>query len=270
MRGVMRERQGWSWVGRVLLGAGLAAMIGGIGCAKVVAVPGGGVVLWEDACDDASCGTQGDDVRFVTRSGKDPLIASDPSKFVGAKMNPDALGEAPKPCGGGPIDPAQWGQRANVHHTVGIGEAQGAKIKERLSVDVARELKKVVAISAPEKNATLAPIIARVTDEAISTNQSVDVATYSLSPQTFKAQVAACGGQTANARVVRSLTVARIGIDASQRIRDALEKRITAEAELKDALLSPAEPSVRAVVNRIVALALANYTYVVAVGFEKV
>jgi hypothetical protein len=68
---------------------------------------------------------------------------------------------------------------------------------------------------------------------------------------------------------VRSLTVARIGIDASERMRDALEARITAEAELKEALHSDAAPTVRSLVNKVVGLKLANYTYVIAVGFDK-
>ena len=50
----------------------VASALGGC-AAKVLMIPGLGQVPWEEACEDANCGTQGDDIRLVTAVQRDHL-----------------------------------------------------------------------------------------------------------------------------------------------------------------------------------------------------
>jgi hypothetical protein len=259
----------WSRRDNIVYGMVMSALL--FGCAKEASIPGLGQVPWNDICPDANCGTQGQDVRIASHKNGAHLVASDPSKFLGAKMNPDALDGSPKACGSRAA-PAAGSQTATVHGTVDLRGERGAKFKASLSAEISRELKNAANLAPnPPKNSLMATID-RVTSEAIAADQTFEAATYSLTPAAYKAQIDACGGQSASARVTRSITVVRISIDSSAKIRDALASRITAEAELKDVLLAGggAGESVRSLVDKIVGMKLANYTFVVAIGFDKV
>lgn len=231
-------------------------------------MPGIGQVPWDEICPDATCGTEGQDVHLVSDKNGGGLVATDPSKFLGAKMNPDALSVAPQACGH-QVSSNQWSQAATAHHSVNLSAEQGAKFKVRASAAIGSELKLIASATPDGPKPAIAAKIDRALSEAIKVNQTFEAATYTLAGGAYKAQLAACGGQTPGARVVRSLSVLRVSIDSSAHIRDALEARISADAELKDAMLSPSNPTVRSLVDKVVGMKLADFSFVLAVGFDK-
>jgi hypothetical protein len=256
-----------SHAARIAFSIAAAAALSGC-AARMVPMPGIGQVPWDEVCPDASCGTEGEDVRVVNDKTGRGLVASDPSKFLGAKMNPDALGAAPQVCGH-QVSSSQWSQAATAHHSVNLSAEQGAKFKARVSAAIGSELKLIASASPDGPKPAISAKIDRILGEAVSVNQTFEAATYTLAGGAYKAQLAACGGQTAGARVVRSLSVLRVSIDSSAHIRDALESRISADAELKAAMLSPSNPTVRSLVDKVVGMKVAEFTFVLAVGFDK-